>query len=425
MKRHLSLQLPYGTELIEAKLAPAVIQGVMTPEAPPMADPARAITEALAHPLGAPPLDQIVQEGESVLIVVTDPTRKVPYPEVLPLLLVNLQRVSPGAIEFLVATGTHRAPDRHLLAAHLGREILDDYRVHIHDCRDSKQLQRLQPSARNTPVYLNRLLFEFDRVLVVGSITFHYYAGFTGGPKMVMPGCAGYDTIQHNHSLVLHPLAGHGKNPNAAPGVLDGNPVYEDNVEISRRANPDFALDVVLDTHDRIVGVFAGDPVKAHREGCAFVHTVFNVALDSRADVVIASAGGHPFDETYYQAHKAFDHAARALKPGGTLVLVAQLAGGIGSDSFLRWLKYKDLSKLEAEMRKKYDHVAHIAYCHLQKLEHANVTLISDLSRPIVEDLGFTPSASVEAAFGDATSGLFQPTVLIFPHASLTLPRVT
>lgn len=424
MKRPIVLNLPYGTESIEVKVPPAGIQGVLIPEAAPFADPSQEISAALEKPVGAPPLAEIIQPGESVLVVVTDPTRKVPYSVVLPPLLEAIRRNSPSGIHFLVATGTHRTPDPALLRAHLGPDILDEFPIHIHDCRDSRQLERLQPSARNPSVYLNRLLFEFDRVVLAGGITHHYYAGFTGGPKMVMPGCAGYDTIQHNHRLVLHPLPGHGKNPNAAPGVLNGNPVYEDNVEIAKRANPDFSLDVVLDPQDRIIGVFAGHPIKAHREGCAFVDSVFSVNLDARADLVLASAGGFPFDETYYQAHKAFDHAARALKPGGALIFVAQLPGGIGAESFLKWLRVRDLAKLETEMRKKYDHVAHIAYCHLQKLEKARVTLVSDLSRPIVEELGFTPAGSVEAAYADLTAGLFEPTVLVFPHASLTLPRV-
>lgn len=426
--RKIHYSLPYGRSHVRLTLPESWNHRNLSPSYAPVPEPTSRVMEALEHPIEAPALRNFLRPNDRILILVTDPTRKVRYDILLPPLIQIIRESLPSQVEFLVATGTHKPPLQRVLKEHLGKTIVQNSLIHIHNCRDFSRLKFLGKSEAGTPIYLNSLLFEFDKILVTGSITFHYYAGFTGGPKMIMPGVAGYETIQANHKRVLQPLPGRGKAPKADAGILDGNPVYEDIRDIVQiyRAMPGaallFSIASVLGDTGEMIGVFAGDLEKAHKAGCEFVQKRFSVKIDKPFDLVIASAGGFPYDFTYYQAHKALEHASRAVRDGGCILFVSSLDGGPG-EGILRWMRWTHPETLEELMRDHYDHTAHIAYCHFLKLQRAQIVLLSRLPAETAGKMHFLPAKNMEEALAFSAEGFTQPPeTCIISNASLTLP---
>ena len=256
--------------------------------------------------------------------MVPDHTRKVPTAAILEAVWAKLSRVvSPGDVTVLIATGTHRSPRPHEISRILG-EFTDLFRVVVHDAEG--KTVRVGTTSSGTPVDVNPELAEADRIITIGHIGMHYFAGYSGGPKMILPGAAGAETIRKNHEKIV--------DPKAYACVYEENPIHREMREAAAMVGVWAIVDAVLSGDGVPLRFFIGDPPGAHRDGTRFWDELFQVEVPERADFVITSPGGYPKDINLYQAHKAIFNAARATKDGGMVLLVAECRDGIGHSVF-------------------------------------------------------------------------------------------
>ena len=317
------VELAYGTSGLTVEL-PADRTTVIEPDyPPPLPDPQSAILNALRNPIDSPPLRSLAGKGQSVAISVCDVTRPIPTAEILPVLLSELDHLPKDRITILVATGTHRSNSYEELEQMLGPEVVSDYNVLCHNGFDSDTLTVAAPPIDGAPVFLNRHWVDADVRITLGLVEPHFFAGFSGGPKMVAPGLAGVDTIMKLHSA---PLIAH---PDATWAVTEGNPVHDAIRWIARDTGVSFAIDVTVDDEHRITSVHAGELFAEHSEACEFARRVTMRPTPEPFDVVITTNSGYPLDLNLYQAVKGLSAAARVVKPGGSIICAAECRDGI------------------------------------------------------------------------------------------------
>ncbi|MCC6398189.1 MAG: nickel-dependent lactate racemase, partial [Bacteroidetes bacterium] len=299
-------------------------------EVPAVADPEDALARMLEHPVGGVPLSQQARKAGSACIVVCDITRPVPNSVILRPVLNALERggIRRDRVTILVATGLHRPSTPSELVTMLGAEIAGSVRVVSHHAREKQEQRFLGTTGRGTPVFIDEIYCAADLKITTGFIEPHLMAGFSGGRKLIAPGCAGEETIKALHSprFIEHPLC--------REGSIEGNPLHEELMAIARMAGHDFIVNVALDADRRITGIFAGDPEEAHALGIAHVRAAVTATVPEPVDVVVTSSAGYPLDLTLYQAVKGITAAAPILKKGGTLIIAAECAEGLGSPEF-------------------------------------------------------------------------------------------
>ncbi|MEW5945661.1 MAG: nickel-dependent lactate racemase [bacterium] len=416
--------LKYGGAEIRSSHPLLHSAALLEPPPPPplISDPVRLLLDALLRPVAAPPLKNFLRRKRSALIAVSDRYRDYHAPLWMPALLnaVSDAGIPPQNVAFIVANGTHPPPSDSDKAAILGADAAAGFPVFHNDCDDTGAFFHAGRTSRGTPVGLNRRLADFDALILTGQIQPHYYAGFGGGRKTILPGLCARESILRNHSLNLSPAGG--SRPAAATCVLDGNPVHEDMVEACRMAGGAFLVNFVLNS-GAVAGVFAGDPVTAHLEGCRFCASLAAVPLRRKADLVIASNGGSPFDLNLFQAHKGFDNAFRAVAPGGALVWLAACSEGAGMDGFSDWLAVGDTKEIERRLRLRFEVPGYTALRFLEKAAACRVFLVSALDPGFVTSIGFVPAASLDDALERALAENPRPSnPLVIPRASSTVP---
>jgi len=319
----LNLLLDYGTDGLEVVLPDdriTVIEPVFRPAAP---DPRATLLQALASPIDSAPLSQVVRSGQRVAISVCDITRAQPRREMLSALFEALPHVSPADVTILIATGTHRTNTPAELEAMLGREILGRYRVINHDARDPSTLDAVGTTSTGVAVRLNREFLQADVRITTGFVEPHFFAGFSGGPKMVAPGLAGLATV-----MTLHDARRIG-HPRATWGITDGNPIHDDVREIARMVGVHFAVDVTLNREQKITAAFAGGLFAEHAAACARVKDTAMRGVPRPFDVVLTTNSGYPLDQNLYQAVKGMSAAAKIVKPGGVIICAAECRDGL------------------------------------------------------------------------------------------------
>jgi nickel-dependent lactate racemase len=363
----------------------------------PLANPSAAAIAACEAPNGCAPLSVQAVEAANILLVVSDPTRCVAYPQWLPALAKYIRAHMHGnaRLRIVMATGTHASPPDGMAGGYLGV----DGEVIIHDCRDEAALVSLGTSTRGTPFVLNKLAVEAGLIIATGAVGYHYFAGFTGGVKAVFPGLAGFDSVVANHGLCLD-LAAQRFATGVAPGALAGNPVQEDFREVLPLLPPVFVINTVL-AEDRDPAFFAaGAPIAAHEACCAFVDAHFRCELPHPAGLLLLSAGGHPRDISLYQAHKALKHAQGGLAEKARILFFAQCPDGMGHPHFEHWCALS-LGETLAELRGGYQPIAHIALSLRTLSRDYEITLVSDLPPQIATQWGLehvTPGNAALAA---------------------------
>jgi len=314
--------LPYGRSSVEVTVpdSAAVLE---TRQISTLANERESLLGALSDPIDSPPLREIVRRDDTVAIVISDITRPTPNHRLIPCILEELDDHPRDRLVIINGTGSHRPNTDGELAAMLGDEIFGSVRVVNHSAFDKTTLEHLGSSASGADVYLNRDYCTADVRIVTGFIEPHFFAGFSGGPKGIMPGIAGIDTIMHLHSA---PLIGH---PESTFGVLDGNPVQREVTEIALMCKPDFAVNVTLNDQGGITGVFAGDVIAAHRRGSGLVREQSMIACNSPYDVVITTNGGYPLDQNLYQTVKGMCAARQIVREGGDIVCASECSEGL------------------------------------------------------------------------------------------------
>jgi len=319
------LRLDYGTDGLDVDLPDERVTVIEPMPRPAVPDTHATLVEAIRSPLDRPPLRELVTPGQRVAISVCDITRAQPRAEMLRALFEEMPQVAPEEVTILIATGTHRTNTPAELERMLGRDILRRYRVVNHDSRDRSTLGRAGTTSTGVPVFLNRDFLDADVRITTGFVEPHFFAGFSGGPKMVAPGLAGLDTV-----MILHDVH-HIGHPLATWGVTEGNPVHDDVREIARMVHVHFAIDVTLNREQKITAAFAGDVFAEHAAACVYAKATAMRQVPSPFDVVLTTNSGYPLDQNLYQAVKGMSAAAKIVKGGGAIVCAAECRDGLPS----------------------------------------------------------------------------------------------
>jgi nickel-dependent lactate racemase len=372
--------------------------------------------------------DQLVhfRPSERVVIVTSDITRYTGSEIYLPLLVHRLNKagVRDADITIIIALGIHRKQTDAEQKKILG-PLYSRIRVVDHECDDPGKLVMIGVTSNGIEVTINRTVAEADRVILTGTIGFHYFAGFGGGRKSILPGVASRSSCMASHFAVLNPGAGSGKNSFAVTGNLDQNPVHQAMVEACAMVEPDLLFNTVLAPDKRIIACFAGDWRAAHDAGCRFYREHFAYPLTELADLVVVSCGGFPKDINVIQSHKAMEYGCQALKPGGTLILLAECRDGYGNATFFDWFKFTELSAFEERLRSHYEINGQTAYSLLAKAQRFRIILVSALPPEEVRTMGLTPARDLDEAMQLAAAMLPEDyTAYVIPDGGTVLPKL-
>jgi nickel-dependent lactate racemase len=416
--------LKYGDSLCLLKDSWGRRAHVIKPEEPlPSKDPGEMIRRSLENPFDLPPLRLVVKEGERVAIVIPDITRYSASELYLPVVIEEVKKggVRDKDIVIFIALGIHRSLTSSELSFLTGG-LSDKYVTIQHDSDENTVF--LGDTSRGTPVFVNGHLLACDRIIITGTISFHYFAGFGGGRKSLIPGLAGRETCYATHKRVLKD--GGGKEPMAAPGILEGNPVHEDMLEGAGMVGVDFSINTCVTTDKKLFAIFSGSLKGAHEEGCRTYGKYFSVGIRERLPLVIASAGGYPRDINFIQSHKALDNAFQSVEKGGTIVLLARCQDGFGHPDFFAWFIHSDLESFEYALRRDYAIYGQTALSAFNKARQAKVIFVSELSKDNVERMGMVPTADLENALIEVEQDMGIPgRYYLIPEAGHVLPVIT
>jgi nickel-dependent lactate racemase len=422
-------QIPYSKTFLEFNLLPGMQATVAVSQpAQPIEDVPAAIQEALDHPIGSPPLQQIAKAGDRVCIVFTDITRASPDHQLVPALLHELETagVRDEDITLLCGIGMHRPSTHEEKNIKLGADIAARYKVIDNEPQNPKALVDLGVTPGGVPVLLHRSVVETDLLVATGIVEPHQYAGYSGGRKTVAVGAAGEALIAHTHgpAFVDH--------PGTRLGQIEGNPFHAAVTEAARRANLRFIVNVVLDDNKRILRVTAGDPELAFRDLVQFAKSVYEVPISQQYDIAIGGVG-YPKDANLYQASRApsylFFAPTSVVRPGGYFIIPAlceEGAGaGVGEQRFFAAMRdAPDIQFILKDARKNgYPPGQQRAFVMAKVLEQSSVVIVGSECPDLVAACKMIPAATMEEALELAASKLGSACdVLIVPHAMLTLP---
>ena len=414
----MKLEFGYGKTVQTVEVPEKNLMAVLTSN--PMDHERRgeeAVRWALEHPIGSPRLRELAKPGQKVVIVTSDISRPLPSYDVLPSVLDELYAagVRREDITVVLALGSHRHHTEEEQRRLVGERCWSEVRVEDSTPEDCVSLG---VTSRGTPVDISRTVAEADFRVCLGNIEFHYFAGYSGGAKAIMPGCSTPEAIQRNHSMMV--------SEDACAGRLAGNPIRLDIEEAVTFCPVDFIVNAVLDEHKHIVYAVAGDVTKAHREGCAYLDRMYRKPIPRRADIVLVSQGGAPKDANLYQTQKALDNAKHAVKKGGTIIVIGACNEGLGSAKFEEWLTQSPSAHSMVErIGRDFQLGGHKAAAIGMVLENARIDLVSEMEDDFVRSIFLNPQPSAQAAF-DAAMERYgaDATVIAMPFGGATLPMV-
>ncbi|MBE6981865.1 MAG: nickel-dependent lactate racemase [Ruminococcaceae bacterium] len=376
---------------------------------------AEAVAYALENPIGAPRLRETVQKGQRIAIITSDISRPLPSYDVIPGVLAELYAggVAPEDITVVFALGSHRLHTEEEKIALVGEKVYREVR-----CVDSDpdDCVHMGTTSAGTPVDITRSVAEADIRICLGNIEFHYFAGYSGGAKAIMPGVSTHEAIQCNHRMMV--------SQDACAGKLEGNPLRADIEEAGEICGIHYIVNAVLDEHKHIVYAVAGDVTKAHRVGCAYLDRMYRCNIPQRADIVLVSQGGAPKDANLYQTQKALDNAKHAVKTGGTIILMGACQEGLGSKKFESWLVNAPTAHSMVErIGREFELGGHKAAAIGMVLENASIDLISEMDPEFVRSIFLNPQPDLETAFRAAMEKYGpEATVIAMPYGGATLP---
>jgi len=379
------------------------------------------LKELLKNPIGSISLRELIfqKRSRNILIIVNDITRPTPYKIILPPLLSELKEagISKEDINFKVATGIHRRNSKEELGNIFGEDLISTYKFINHNA-DSPDLHYLSKLKSGNELWINSIVSKVDFIITTGVIVPHYFAGFSGGRKSVLPGICGRKTIEANHAKMVH--------PNARAGNLKGNPVHQEMQETAEKVGVDFNINVITNENHEIVEIVAGGLFESWQRGVEECKKIYLCPIKQKADVVIVSTGGYPKDINVYQAHKALDNAYQAVKPGGTIILLAECTEGYGETTFEQWIKEAESPEdIIKRIKKKFVLGGHKAYGIARVVKEVEVILISSLTKEKVRKLFFIPMENISQAIEhikDKYGEDFQAYIL--PYGNTILPQL-
>jgi nickel-dependent lactate racemase len=398
-----TVAFPYGKEKISYTFGDELC-AVLEPSISsyrPEADGAELVRRAMAAPIGSQKLSELAKGKRKVVIIASDHTRPVPSKLIIPPMLAEIREGSPDAdITILIATGCHRGTTKDELVAKFGEEIVNKEKIYIHDCDDRDMLVNIGTLPSGGECEINRLAYEADLLVSEGFIEPHFFAGFSGGRKSVLPGVAGRRTVLANHcsEFIDH--------PRARTGILEGNPIHTDMLWAAKTAKLAYIVNVVLDSEKNVIYAASGEPEAAHKKGTDFLFSLCG-AKAVESDIVITTNGGYPLDQNVYQAVKGMTAAEATVKKGGVIIMLAESGDGIGGDHFYHQLADEpDINKTMSEFlsRGRNETVPDQWQTQilLRILGHASVVYVSEMPDDVVQKMHMIPAHSLAEAIEKA-----------------------
>ncbi len=425
--------LKYGDREFRVNLPDDQIKLVLEPNPVelPRGTPSQLIESALDNPIGTDRIEDIVKPGEKICIIISDSTRSWQNPGMIAgVLLDRLGKIGIRDEDIIIisARGTHRAQSDDELRTLVTDKIYDRVKVVDHNSTDEDKLTYMGTTSRGTPVKLNSIATNSDRVILIGAVLHHFLAGFSGGRKSVIPGIAARETVQANHSLSLNMGLGSGGNPLVKSGSLEENPLQLDMLEGALMLNPCFIINVVVDDNYKTLKAFAGDMEKAHLEACRLVDKMNSVTIIRRYPVVIASAGGYPKDMNVYQPLKTLCHMLECIEPGGIMIMLSESREGFGSPETEKQITgYDNMLDREKALRESYSIGAHTGYLYADTAEKYTFIYVTDFRAESFAKTKMHIVRSLDEALklaAELCGDKLKEDVLLMPNGSVTLPKL-
>jgi len=422
----LRVRFPYGMSYIEVELPQNTFLVLSRLPSGFSEEQAKdVINNAIRMPIESESLESLTRGCKNITILITDKTRPTPNKLILPILLRHLHNigVKKEMIKIIIATGLHKPHTRSEILELVGREIADEYEIYSHNAEDKDNLVYLGTTTFNTKVYVNKDVVRSDLVIGVGLLEPHYFAGYSGGRKLILPGVSGAETIWHNHSFKML------SHPKAISGVLEGNPVHEDMVEAAKMVRSyRFIVHVILDKEKRIVRAFSGDPYEAHRINAQWLSKYVVVPVPFEADVSIVSNAGYPLDRNLYQANKGIVTASRVTRRGGVIILLAECRDGVEHEHFRKLLS---MSKNPEEILRYIERNEPLrdqddAQLLAQVLLKNRVIVVTKwIKHSILEEMNLIPASTFEEALELACRYIECKRIVAIPEGPYVIPTLT
>jgi len=386
-----------------------------------LSNPEDRLKHLLKNPIGCPSLRELIfqKKAGKILIIVNDITRPTPYEVILPPLLDELHQIGikKENITFIIATGIHRSNSQEEIKEMFGKDIFFNYKFINHNC-DDPHLKDLGKLKSGNKLWVDPIVSDIDFIITTGVIVPHYFAGFSGGRKSILPGICGRKTIEANHAQMVH--------HDARAGNLKGNPVHQEMQEAAEKVGVDFNINVVTNERHEIIEIVAGELYKSWLRGVEVCKKIYLCPIEKKTEVVIASAGGYPKDINVYQAQKALENAYQAIKPGGTIILLAECSEGYGEPTFEKWVEEANTpDDIIKHLKNKFVLGGHKAYAIARTVKEVEVILISSLPPDKVRKLFFIPMEDISQAIEyikDKYGEDFQAYVL--PSGNTVVPQL-
>jgi len=415
-----TIQLGYGEDSINFEYDSARFELLVTDhDSTPITD--AEIGAALDAPIDSPSIEELIEPGDSVLVVASDATRATGSAQVINLLVRRLIQngVAPADIAIIFATGIHRAVRDKEKTELLTPFIAQRLRTINHDADDAADLIQIGTNPEGVPIEVNRALKDYSKVILTGGVGFHYFAGFTGGRKSICPGLASARTIEATHMLALDFDRG-GRRAGVGTGMLKGNAVSEECQRIAALIDPTFAINAIVDDEGRVEHIFAGHWRTSHKRACEAYASAHSITIPEKRDIVIVSCGGLPYDINMIQAHKALDMAAHACVDAGTIVLLAECSDGLGHPDFMKWFESENSAALEMRLREHYEVNGQTAWALMTKAENFRVHIVTGLDEDSVRRMRMTPAISIDSILAQLSPNA---TGYLMPRGAALLPR--
>ncbi len=411
------IDLKYGETSVKIDIPQNADVLLPKEELPGVENPLNEVYQSLRYPIASPALEQILRETQprKIVILVSDITRPSPSHILVPPILEEITKagLSLDNVKIVFGLGFHRKMTPEEMKKAVGEEVYNKVECLNHDVSECTYIGTTK---RGTAVDVFKPVVESDFIIATGNLELHWFAGYSGGNKALLPGVCSKRTIEANHSLML--LDG------ATTGTIEGNPVREDIDEAGRIARVKFIVNVILNSKKEVVKVVAGDPIAAHRGGTKYIDKMYKVPIKKKYDIVVASCGGCPKDINLYQAQKGLDNAFQAVKPGGIIVLVAECREGFGEKTFEEWMKKaKTIDEPLQWIKENFLLGGHKAVGFCKVLKKAEIFLCSKMDPNVVNDVFMHPFDSVEEALKVALKMKGESAdILVMPYANSTLP---
>jgi nickel-dependent lactate racemase len=423
-----TVKMKLGTGYADVSVPEENLLGILVKEVPPSSRTEdEVILDALAHPIGTPRLRELVKPGNTVCIVISDVTRawqrmSIYLPHIVNEL--NDAGIEDKDIRFLSALGYHRkhTPEEH--AKLLGPELLRRFQIIDHDCLDKGNLVHVGTTSRGTPVIINRVAAEADRLVLTGCCTYHPWVGWGGGKKSILPGISSIESIQKNHLMTMDEQGR--QRPEVASGNIRDNPMHLDMLEVALIVKPAFMFNVIMGHDGKIARAVCGDTIAAHDVGRGIVDELYEVPIQELADITISSQGGYPKDIDVCQTGKGIYHTQAATKPGGWIIILSDCTEGIGPpDANTIFLECETNAEREREVRKLFTVPKYVSYYMCTAAEKWNIIIVGNGDPALLAKTAFRTARTVDEALETAfKEGGRDQKIYLMPQGSSALPKL-